>query len=241
MHLRLIIAPFLGVAMALSPSSAIAAKKPRAANAPVIREMTLPPPDTAAGDASRAFRIGPLDKLNYSVFGIEEMTLTEIVVDNNGRITLPLAGEVIAAGKTTGELAREVEILLARYIRDPKVTINLNEVVSQVITVDGQVDSPGIYPVGPRSTLLQAIASAKGTTQFTRQSRVLVFRTVGGQKMAGLFNLKQIRNGEQQDPQLYPEDVVVVGESSTARLLQNMIGIVPVVTTPLVILLTQGN
>ena len=241
--LRSLFAPLLSlsiVVLAVGDPAHAAERRPAASGA-IFREMVLPPPDSAGTDGTRRFRIGALDKLDISVFGIEEITLKEIVVDNNGRITVPLVGEVVAAGRTTGELAREIELGLGRYVRDPNVTVNLHEVVSQVVTVDGQVDAPGIYPIGARMTLLQAIASAKGTTQFSRQSRVLIFRTVNGQKVAGLFNLKQIRNGAQTDPEVYADDVVVVGESATSRLLQNLIGIVPVVTTPLVILLTQGS
>lgn len=201
----------------------------------------LPAPTVAdLRGGERAAVIGPLDKLTVDVYGIPELAQREMQADAGGRILFPLAGEVEVSGKTATEVAAEIRTRLRRkYIRDPQVTVNLKETISQIITVDGEVREPGSYPVIGRMTLLRAIATAKGTTEFARQGRVLVFRTVNGQRLAGLYDLKAIRQGVYNDPDIYVNDVVVVGDNAARRLLRDALGIFPVVSTPLILLLTR--
>ena len=118
--------------------------------------------------------------------------------------------------------------------------MNLKETVSQVITVDGQVKEPGLYPVIGRMTLMRAIATAKGADEFAKLNDVVVFRTVSGQKMAALYNLKAIRRGFYDDPEVYANDVVVVGDSQARRLFKDALQIVPLLTTPLILLLRNN-
>ena len=139
---------------------------------------------------------------------------------------------------TPQELARFIEQkLAAQYIRDPQVTINLKETVSQVVTVDGEVKEPGLYPVIGRMTLMRAVATAKGTSEFAKLQDVVIFRTVKGQKMAALYNLKAIRHGSYDDPEVFANDVVVVGDSAARRIFKDALLIAPLLTTPLILLL----
>jgi polysaccharide export outer membrane protein len=203
----------------------------------------LPPPDrTDIYETNRPYLIGPFDKLTIDVFGIEELSQKEVQTDAGGRISFPLAGVISAAGKTPGELEQEIaRQLRGRYVRDPQVTVNLKETVSQVVTVDGQVREPGLYPVVGRMTLMQAVARAKGTSEFAKLDDVVVFRTVQGQKMAGLYNLKAIRRGYYADPEIYANDTVVVGDSAGRRLFKDALQVVPLLTTPLIIALQNRN
>ena len=198
----------------------------------------LPPPtqqDLISDE--RAYRVGPFDQLSVNVFGIPELSQT-VQVDASGRISLPLVGVIEAVGKTPGELAEAIEAgLRGRYVRDPQVTVNLQETVSQVITVDGQVQQPGLYPVVGRMTLMRAVATARGTTEFARLQDVVVFRTVGNQQMAALYNLQAIRRGMYPDPEVYANDVVVVGNSPARRLFRDIIQTAPLLTTPIVALI----
>lgn len=207
----------------------------------VAQQGELPAPSPAdLVKQDRPYIIGPFDKLVIDVFGIEELTDKEVQTDAGGRISFPLAGIIEAAGHTPGELEQTIkDRLRGRYIRDPQVTVNLKETVSQVVTVDGQVKQPGLYPVVGRMTLMRAIATAKGLDEFAKLDDVVVFRTVNGQKMAALYNLKAIRRGNYDDPEVYANDVVVVGDSSARRFFKNAIQILPAVTTPLVVLLTN--
>lgn len=207
---------------------------------PAIQVLTaeaLPQPNR--GDllaANRPYLIGPFDKLKIDVFGIEDLK-KEVQIDASGRLSFPLIGVVEASGLTPGELSDLIESRLrGRYVRDPQVTVNLEDTISQVITVDGQVTKPGLYPVIGTMTLMRAVATAGGTAEFAKLEDVVIFRTVNGQQMAGLYNLKAIRRGAYLDPEVFANDVVVVGDSKSRRLFRDLLQASPLITTPLIIL-----
>lgn len=202
---------------------------------------TLPPPSRADLVAdTRPYLIGPFDKLIIDVFGVDELSKKEVQTDAGGRFSFPLVGIVEASGRTPLEVERVIaDRLRARYVRDPQVTVNLRETVSQVVTVDGQVNEPGLYPVVGRMTLMRAVATAKGLAEFAKKSDVVIFRTVDGHKMAALYDIKQIRRGVYEDPEVYANDVIVVGDSPARRLFKDVLQAAPLITTPLILLLQR--
>jgi polysaccharide export outer membrane protein len=190
---------------------------------------------------SRPYLIGPFDKLKIDVFGVDDLS-REVQIDASGRLSFPLIGVVEAAGRTPAELATEVEQRLrGRFVRNPQVTVNLEETVSQVITVDGEVGRPGLYPVVGRMTLMRAVATAGGTDEYASLDDVIIFREVDGQRLAGVYNLKGIRRGNYADPEVYANDVIVVGDSPSRRMLDQVFKIIPTLTTPLILLLRNSN
>lgn len=206
----------------------------------VVETMPAPAPMTATQTGS-PYLIGPYDKLQIGVFGIEGMEPREVVADSAGRISFPLAGSIDAAGRSPDEVAAIIaERLRANYVRDPKVTVNLNEATSQVVTVDGQVKQPGVYPVTSNMTLMRSVALAKGLDEFAKADDVVILRTVGDQRYAGLYNLAAIRRGNYPDPQVFANDTVVVGESRQRRIFKDILQIVPLLTTPIIVAL-QNN
>lgn len=200
--------------------------------------IELPAPvraDLTAAD--RPALIGPLDTIEVDVFGIPELR-REMQVDASGRIAMPLAGTIDARGKTAQELANEIEAALkTRYVRDPEVTINIKSSVSQVVTIDGQVAEPGLYPVTNQMTLMRVIASAKGLSEFARQEDVVILRTVGGKRMAGLYNVAEIRRGTYEDPMIYANDVIIVGDSPQRRMFRDLVSLSPLIAAPLIAVL----
>lgn len=198
----------------------------------------LPPP--GRGDLTAADRpalIGPLDTIQVDVFNIPDLS-REMQVDASGRIAMPLAGTLDARGKTAEELARAIEAALrARYVRNPEVTINIRNSVSQVVTIDGQVVEPGLYPVTNQMTLTRVIASAKGLSEFARQEDVVILRTVGNRRMAGLYNIAEIRRGTYDDPPVYANDIIVVGDSPQRRLFRDFVSLSPILAAPLIAIL----
>ena len=210
----------------------------------VVTSTELPPPhgtDLYAQD--RPYLIGPFDKIRIDVFGIPELSERIVQVDAGGRASFPLAGSFQAAGLTPNQVAEELTRRLSgNYIRDPQVTVNLEETVSQVVTVDGQVVRPGLYPVVGRMTLMRAVATAGGTGEFARLDDVVVFRTVAGQRYAALYNLRAIRRGAYGDPEIFANDIVVVGDSQARRLFRDILQATPLIMTPIVALLqNSGN
>lgn len=200
----------------------------------------LPSPnrsDLTVGD--RPSLIGPLDTIQVDVFNVPDLS-RELQVDASGRISMPLVGTIDARGRTSSELALAIEAALrGRYVRRPEVTVNIKSSVSQVVTVDGQVVEPGLYPVTNQMTLLRAIASAKGLSEFARQDDVVVLRTVGGRKMAGLYNVDAIRRGAYDDPPIYANDVIVVGDSPQRRLFRDLVSVSPILAAPLIAILQR--
>lgn len=202
----------------------------------VAQRGDLPPPTGAdLVAATTAYRVGPLDKLSINVFGVPDLSGT-LQTDAAGRLSMPLIGEVDAAGATPTELAATIAAKLREnYVRDPQVTVNLEETTSQVFTVDGQVTQPGSYPVVGGMSLMRAVAAAKGVAEFARLDDVVVFRTVNGKSLAALYNLGAIRHGLYADPKIYANDVIVVGDSKARRAFQQFLQITPLLTTPLIL------
>ncbi|MET4898841.1 polysaccharide biosynthesis/export family protein [Sphingomonadaceae bacterium jetA1] len=207
----------------------------------IVGAKSLPTPDRRDFIGNdRPYLIGPFDKLTIDVFGINDLSAKQAQVDASGRLSFPLIGVIEVAGHTPGEVERIIKQRLSeRFVRDPQVTVNLVETVSRVITVDGQVKEPGLYPVIGRMTLMRAIATAKGADEFAKLDDVVIFRTVNGQKMAALYNLKAIRQGNYEDPEVFANDVVVVGESRARRLFKDLLQAAPLLTTPLIIALQR--
>lgn len=207
----------------------------------VVENATIMPPpnrtDLTARD--RPALIGPLDTIQVDVFNIQDLS-REIQVDASGRIAMPLIGTIDANGRTAGELATAIEAeLRQRYVRNPEVTVNIRSSVSQVVTIDGQVVEPGLYPVTNQMTLLRAVASAKGLAEFARQDDIVILRTVEGRKMAGLYNVAAIRRGAYDDPPIYANDIIVVGDSPQRRLFRNIIAVAPLAVAPLIAILQR--
>lgn len=204
----------------------------------VENSVSLPAPmrqDLTAGD--RPALIGPLDTIQVDVFNVPDLS-REMQVDAGGRIAMPLIGTIDARGKTAEEVANAIEgALRGRYVRNPQVTINIKSSVSQVVTIDGQVVEPGLYPVTNQMTLMRAIASAKGMSEFARQEEVVILRTVNGRKMAGLYNVEAIRRGAYDDPAVYANDVIVVGDSPQRRMFRDFVSLSPLLAAPLVAIL----
>lgn len=182
------------------------------------------------------YYVGPFDRLTIDVFGIEELSDREVQVDSSGRISFPLAGVIAVGGLEPREIeGRLRENLMANHIRDPRVTVNLKEAISQYITVEGEVKKPGLYPVVGEMTLLKSVAKAEGVTEFAQLKDVVVFRTVDNKDYAALYNLDAIRHGTYADPEIYSGDIVMIGESRGRRMFKDILAATPAIVTPLVI------
>lgn len=194
--------------------------------------QALPPPDTtnAAGayEGASEYRLGASDLIEISVFGVDELNRTTRV-NSNGQISLPLVGAVIAGGKTVPELETE---LVRRYsdgfLQNPQVTVFVKEFASQRITLEGALKKPGIYPLTGRTTLLQAIAIAEGLDPLADLGGVVLFRQIDGKKLAAVYDMRELRSGRVEDPQLFGDDIIVVETSGSKTALRRFIETIPV-------------
>ncbi len=182
---------------------------------------------SAAASENAAYKVGPLDVLDISVFKVPELSKSVQVADT-GSINLPLLGEVRASGKTAQEIERELTTRLgAKYLKNPQVTVFVKENKSQQVTIEGAVKKPGVYPISGKKTLLQLVATAEGLNQDTYSSDVTIFRTVDGARSSSTFDIDQIKAGKLDDPLLQQGDVVVVDTSTSKVALQNTIKVLP--------------
>lgn len=173
-----------------------------------------------------AYKIGPQDVLDISVFKVPELSKSVQVADS-GTINLPLVGEVPAAGKTAQEVERDLTKKLgAKYLQSPQVTVFVKEYNSQRVTIEGAVKKPGVYPVRGKTSLLQFIAMAEGLDP-AAQDEIVVFRQANGKRIAGKFDVEEIRAGRLQDPVIREGDVIVVSSSGMKSAWQNFLKAVP--------------
>lgn len=206
-----------------------------------VSDTGILPPPTAADLTvpAQPLVIGPFDRLSIEVYGIDELART-VQADAAGNIDFPLTGEIAAAGLTPRDLSAEIERRLAgRFVRNPQVLVNVEESANRFVTVDGEVQQPGAIPVTGRLTLMQAVARAQGVTEFARLSHVVLFRTVDGQRMAALYDLRAIRAGHYQDPQVYGQDVIIVGTSQARRIFRDVLQGSTLLTTPIIALIQR--
>lgn len=175
-------------------------------------------------------QLRPGDELRISVFQEQDLSIDQTVIDQAGNVSLPLIGEMKAAGLSPAQLGREIELAYgARFLRDPHVTIILLEGAPRVVSIEGEVVRPGVYEIGNGQTLLTALALAGSPTVTAKLDEVLIFREVDGQRMGGRFDAVEIRSGRSTDPLLLPGDVVVVGFSSVRGLYQDFLRTAPLI------------
>lgn len=187
---------------------------------------SLAAPDTTAESGAFTgvsdYRIGALDMLQITVFQLDDLD-REVRVNTSGMVSLPLIGAVQAGGKTVSELEALIAAKLSEtYLQNPQVSVFVKEFTSQRVTVEGAVRKPGIFPITGRTTLLQAVALSEGLDPLADPSSVVVFRTIEGQRMAALFDLRAIRAGDAEDPLIYGEDIIVVDQSGGKTAIKSI-------------------
>jgi polysaccharide export outer membrane protein len=194
-------------------------------------DRVLPPPgETHVQTLPEDYKISPLDKLTIKVFKADDIS-GDYEVDLAGHISMPLIGEVEAANLTTAQLDQKLAALLGqKYFEHPDVSVAIKESTGNVVTVDGAVTQGGQYPVGGPVSLIQAISLAHGTTQDANPRRVAVFRTIDGKREAAAFDLTSIRRGEENDPQIYPGDIIVVDGSRIKEIERQLLNTIPFIS-----------
>ena len=187
-------------------------------------------PDLREIKSSAAHRLRPGDVVTITVFQADSFS-GDRTVDATGRIQMPLIGAVDAEGKTSPELQAILTAKLASsYLRAPSVQVVIKEAKSEKVTVDGSVLQPGIYEIEGDMTLLQAVALARGPNPDANPKRVVIFRTIKGERQAAAFDLTTIRTGLEPDPSVYGDDIIVVDGSATRQQFRDVISSLPLLS-----------
>jgi polysaccharide export outer membrane protein len=189
---------------------------------------TTTPAALTAAATRPDYRINPGDTVDVQVFQVPDLSKT-VVVDTGGKILLPLIGQVDASGRTVDELTQKIAAELGdKYLKDPQVTVIVRDSNSQKVTVDGAVNEPGIYPLAGPTTLIQAVALAKGPDSKRADThKVAVLRLENGSRVTHVYDLGKIRDGKAADPTVLPQDVVIVGNSSGKSFLATLVQLAP--------------
>lgn len=147
------------------------------------------PTRTTPGEVE--YRLGPEDVIEVFVWKEPELSTT-VTIRPDGRISIPLASELEASGKTAAELQQEITTRLSKYVVQPVVNVMVKQVNSLKISVLGEVRRPDVYRIKNRVTVLDAIAMAGGFTDLARPNKVIVLRntTAGPQRIK--INIKQL-------------------------------------------------
>ena len=161
--------------------------------------------------------IGPEDVLDITVWKNADLSKT-VQVRPDGRISLPLIGDVVAVSRTSAQLTEEISTRLKAYMENPTVSIVVKEVNSYAIFVLGEVVKPGRLPLKSKTTLLQAITLASGFTPVASRNKIVIFRF--GKDGEPLTKIKAsyddivLRDGINQNIELKPGDTIVVPSES---------------------------
>lgn len=183
------------------------------ADAPVTVASISQPMNTEAGKPhDDSFIIGANDVLAINVWKEPDVSRS-VPVRSDGKISLPLAGEVQAAGLTPLKLEQDIASKLQNYISEPEVTVIVQQINSQKFNILGMVSKPGSYSLTNSSTVLDAIAAAGGFRDFAKQKSIYVLRRNPSGTEARLpFNYKEVVKGKNsgQNVKLEPNDTIVV-------------------------------
>src|SRR5690348_451850 len=157
--------------------------------------------------------IGPEDVLTITVWRNVDLS-REVTVRPDGKISLPLIGDIIAVGRTPAQLSEDISNKLKEYKENPQVSIVIKEVNSYAIYVLGEVAKPGKYPLRSKTTLLQGITIASGFTPTAARNKIVVFRFAkdgqGQIKIKASYDDIVLRDGSNQNIELKPGDQIVV-------------------------------
>jgi Periplasmic protein involved in polysaccharide export len=166
---------------------------------------------SSVADVDPAYKIGPQDVLRVDVWKEPEISRT-LPVRPDGKVSLPLLNDVQAAGLTPVQLASKIADGLRKYITNPQVTVGVTEINSRRIFVTGEVTKPGAFSLLPNMTVLQALSSSGGFTQFARLKNIYILRTEDGKQVKHPFNYKEAVSGKHPEQNIILEggDVIVV-------------------------------
>jgi polysaccharide export outer membrane protein len=165
----------------------------------------------AAAAVPTGYKIGPEDVLGI-VFWREAEMNGDVTVRPDGRITVPLIGEVQAEGLTPEMLRDQVQAAAGKYISAANVSVVVRQINSRKVFITGRVTTPGTYPLAGPRTVMQVIALAGGLNEYADAKNITLLRTQNGRSQTFKFNYKDVAKGKklEQNIMLEPGDTIVV-------------------------------
>jgi polysaccharide export outer membrane protein len=167
----------------------------------------------------------PGDVLNVDVYGYPELSLSEVVIQSNGKMAVPLAGEVEASGQSTNETAKTIARQLDTYLENPIVTINLVRRKMIKISVLGEVNHPGYYSFERGRTVLESISMASGWTQSAAKTKVFLIHKAQLSQPPQKINLLDIlnKNDISQNHELVDGDIIYLSSNHRIDIVRDIL------------------
>ena len=200
--------PALGLALVCAPLFAQDSKaKPKKSDSPAPPAAV----QSTAGESDDEYVIGGQDTLNISVWRENDFS-GPVIVRPDGKVTMPLLGDMQAAGLTPMQLATSITDKLRKYVAEPRVTVVVTQMNSQRFYIMGEVGRGGAFPLQARTTVLQALASAGGFTELADTKKIYVLRKENGKEIKYPFNYKEVIKGNHREQNIIvkPGDTIVV-------------------------------
>lgn len=159
----------------------------------------------------KAYLVGPQDVLEILVWEEKDLQRT-VLIRPDGRFSFPLVGEVEAAGRTPGEIQKEISERIKKYIPNPVVTVLVTEVASYKIYVIGQVKQAGEFKVGRYLDVMQALALAGGLTPFAAEDKIIILRRHNDAESVIPFRYDEVKKGRNLESNVILQrgDVLIV-------------------------------
>ena len=180
--------------------------------------------------------IGPQEVLEIEVVGAEFLSGTYLT-DGQGRISFPLVGLLELRGLAPNDAAALLaDMLRGSYVLNPEVRVIPAEIPPPTVSVGGQVVKPGEYPVLGKQSLLRVVNQAGGLAEYAKLDDVLILRAVGGQNYIGAYNIQAIQRGNYADPSVFPNDIVIVGDSPGRRRLDSILRYAPLLSSSAILI-----
>ena len=191
-------------------------------------------PDAALGQANYSvarpstYLLRPADLISVVVFREPDLSLPTVRIGVEGNVSVPMLGSIPASGMTAKQLEQDVTRRFAAIgLKDPMVSVNIAEYASHLVTVEGAVESPGVYTFQPGARLSSAIAQAKGPKRTAKTDQVAVFRESAQGIMVAKFDYAAMRQGVMLDPVLQPGDRVVMGTNGLSVFWEDLLKALP--------------
>lgn len=178
--------------------------------------QSLPPAPASASVADYTYVIGAGDALNIIVWRNPELSMA-VPVRPDGKVAAPLVDEVMAQGKTSVQLARDIEVVLGKYVRDPIVTVMVQGFTgpySEQIRVVGEAARPQFLPYKTKMTLLDVMIAVGGLTDFASGNKATILRTAEGNKQYSVRLRDLIKAGDvSANVEMRPGDILIIPQS----------------------------
>ena len=166
-------------------------------------------PAAVSANIPADYRLVVGDKLRIEVYKDTQLSQS-LQIRPDGKITLPLVGDIVAAGHTPIALRESITGLLKEYVTNPVVTVIVVETQPQTVSVMGEVNTPGVHPFRPQMSMLDALAMAGGFKDFAKTKNIIIQRSTATGVQRIPFNYNEAIKGDRKPLYLQPGDIIIV-------------------------------